>query len=129
MFAAFICYGDPVEVTSDEPMPFTQFVGRYTTFTSTRLTVLKDGIYQISINIYNGITDAPYTAYIRKNGVPLVGQYYAAVPGGLNGYNLWGRTMVAAFAGDYFELVTNGLSGLLGNVDSVAYWISIIQVA
>jgi hypothetical protein len=115
-----------VDIVPNTPLGFNSFISQNITNTGTRLTVQNDGFYQILISLKSAVQDY-IIVYVWKNGVQIPnGVFIWWLTGGP--YPAEGNLMVAASAGDYFELVTTA-QFLIGYPDEAAYSLSILQVA
>jgi hypothetical protein len=117
-----------VEPTNGQPLPFNVFHVNGIEISSTRLRLQNDGLYEVSMAIYNVATPYSITTRVWKNGQELSPVYMAFYSVGP--YCVTGTTTVVASAGDYFEIIENEPVTLLGGPNyTVLYYLLILQLA
>lgn len=126
-FLAYYSYPNIPEFSAppDTPLAFNTFGYKNFTQTLTQAIIQDDGYYQVTLNL-NNVLPASIIASVWKNGGLVPGGAFLAYSPG-QPYSMTGSAIVYAKAGDYFELVTNGIEQS-GTAGDVAFSLLIVRI-
>jgi hypothetical protein len=110
-------------------LTFSSFVTQNMSNTTTRLIVQNSGTYQITFNISGVLTSSFANIWLLKNGLHFTDGSFVSYTGSTS-TDASESIVLAAAAGDYFELSMSSVNGFVlhGMPGGPAYTLTIIQL-